>query len=118
MRQKVLLAGALLHDPEILLLDEPFSGLDVNSAMVLCCLIREMALQGKVVLFSSHELGTVERICSRAVILHQGRVVANETIANLRETMKAASLQQVFSQLAVEQDPMDAALRIMASSRL
>ena len=72
MRQKVLLAAALLHNPDLILLDEPFSGLDVASGLVLRSLIQELAARGKVVLFSSHELETVERICSRVVILHHG----------------------------------------------
>ncbi len=62
MRQKILLAAALLHNPQLILLDEPFSGLDVNSGLVLRDLIRELAARGKVVLFSSHELETVERV--------------------------------------------------------
>ena len=73
MRQKMLLAAALLHNPDLVLLDEPFSGLDVNSALVLRDLIRELAARGKTVLFSSHELDTVERVSSRVVILHKGQ---------------------------------------------
>src|ERR1035438_1520378 len=87
MRQKVLLAAALLHNPDLILLDEPFSGLDVNSSLVLRQLIQDLAKRGKVVLFSSHELETVERVCSRVVILHKGRVVANDSIAQLRTLM-------------------------------
>lgn len=104
MRQKVLLAAALLHNPELILLDEPFSGLDVNSALVLRDLIRELARRGKVVLFSSHELETVERVCSRVVILHKGRVVANDSIVQLRALMSLPTLEGIFSQLAIEQD--------------
>ncbi|MGH9719278.1 MAG: ABC transporter ATP-binding protein [Bryobacteraceae bacterium] len=104
MRQKVLLAAALLHNPEIILLDEPFSGLDVNSGLVLRNLIRELAARGKVVLFSSHELETVERVSSRIVILHKGRVVANDSIEQLRALMSLPTLEEIFSQLAVEQD--------------
>ena len=104
MRQKVLLAAALLHNPEIVLLDEPFSGLDVNSALVLRNLIRELAARGKVVLFSSHELETVERVSSHIVILHKGRVVANDSIQQLRALMSLPTLEEIFSQLAVEQD--------------
>jgi ABC-2 type transport system ATP-binding protein len=104
MRQKVLLAAALLHNPELVLLDEPFSGLDVNSALVLRDLIRELAARGKVVLFSSHELETVERVCSHIVILHKGRVVANDSIVQLRALMSLPTLEGIFSQLAVEQD--------------
>jgi len=104
MRQKVLLAAALLHNPDLVLLDEPFSGLDVNSALVLRELIAELAARGKVVLFSSHELETVERVCSCVVILHKGRVVANDSIARLRSLMALPTLEGIFSQLAIEQD--------------
>ena len=104
MRQKVLLAAALLHNPELVLLDEPFSGLDVNSALVLRDLISSLATRGKVVLFSSHELETVERVCSRVVILHKGRVAANDSIAQLRAMMSLPNLEGIFSQLALEQD--------------
>jgi ABC-2 type transport system ATP-binding protein len=104
MRQKVLLAAALLHNPEVVLLDEPFSGLDVNSALVLRGLIRELAARGKVVLFSSHELDTVERVSSHIVILHKGRVVANDSIEQLRALMSLPTLEEIFSQLAIEQD--------------
>ena len=104
MRQKILLAGALLHDPELLLLDEPFSGLDVSSALILRSLVQELATRGKVILFSSHELETVERVCSRVVVLHHGKVVADDSIEHLRVLRSASNLEDVFSQLAVEQD--------------
>ena len=104
MRQKILLAAALLHNPELILLDEPFSGLDVNSALVLRGLIHELAARGKVVLFSSHELDTVERVSSRVVILHKGKVVANDSIENLRSLMSLPTLEGIFSQLAIEQN--------------
>ena len=104
MRQKILLAAALLHDPQLLLLDEPFSGLDVSSALVLRSLVQELASRGKVILYSSHELETVERVSSRVVILHRGKVVADDAIDHLRLLRSAASLEEVFSQLAVEQD--------------
>lgn len=104
MRQKVLLAAALLHNPDLLLLDEPFSGLDVESALVLRSVIQELASRGKVVLFSSHELETVERISSHVVILHHGRVVADDSIARLRALMAASSLEEIFAHLASERD--------------
>jgi ABC-2 type transport system ATP-binding protein len=105
MRQKVLLAAALLHNPDLLLLDEPFSGLDVGSALILRSLIQELASRGKVVLFSSHELETVERVSSRIVILHRGKVVADHPIDELRRLMALPTLEQIFAELAVEQDP-------------
>ena len=104
MRQKILIAAALMHNPQLILLDEPFSGLDVGSALVLRSLIQELAARGKVVLFSSHELDTVERVCSHVVILHRGKLVADDSIERLRSLMELPTLEAIFSQLAVEQD--------------
>lgn len=104
MRQKILLAAALLHNPELLLLDEPFSGLDVGTSLVLRSLIQELASRGKAVLFSSHELETVERVSSHVVILHRGKVVADDSIDRLRSLMALPTLEAIFAQLAVEQD--------------
>ncbi|HWE52947.1 MAG TPA: ABC transporter ATP-binding protein [Bryobacteraceae bacterium] len=104
MRQKVLLAAALLHNPELVLLDEPFSGLDVNSALILRQLISELAARGKVVLFSSHELDTVERVSSRIVILHKGKVAANDSIQQLCSLMSLPTLERIFTELVIEQD--------------
>ncbi len=104
MRQKVLIAAALLHNPELFVLDEPFSGLDVGTALVLRDLISALARSGKIVLFSSHELDTVERVCSRVVILHKGRVVANDSIQNLSAILFQPDLEGIFSELAIEQD--------------
>ena len=112
MRQKVLLAAALMHNPNLLLLDEPFSGLDVGSALILRSLIQELAARGKAVLFSSHELETVERICSRIVILHRGQIVADDSIEHLRTLMSLPTLEEIFSQLAVEQDTVSMARQI------
>ena len=105
MRQKVLVSAALMHNPDLLLLDEPFSGLDVATGLVLRSLIQELASRGKVVLFSSHELETVERVCSHVVILSRGKVVADDSIERLRVLMSVPTLEEIFSQLAVEQDP-------------
>jgi ABC-2 type transport system ATP-binding protein len=113
MRQKVLLAASLLHNPQLVLLDEPFSGLDVGSALVLRGLIEELAASGKVILFSSHELETVERICEHVVILHRGKVVADDSIEDLRKLMALPTLEEIFSQLAVEQDTRTTSQRIV-----
>jgi len=104
MRQKVLLSAALLHNPDLILLDEPFSGLDVGSGLVLRSLIQELAARGKVILFSSHELETVERVSSHVVILHKGKVVADDSIERLRTLMSLTTLEAIFAELAVEQD--------------
>ena len=104
MRQKVLISAALLHNPDLLLLDEPFSGLDVATGLVLRSLIQELAARGKVVLFSSHELETVERVCSHIVILNRGKIVADDSIEHLRTLMALPTLEGIFAQLAIEQD--------------
>jgi ABC-2 type transport system ATP-binding protein len=113
MRQKVLLAAALLHNPDLILLDEPFSGLDVTSALVIRNLLKEMARRGKVVLLSSHELETVERVCTRVVILHRAKVVADDSIERLRTLMALPTLEDIFSQLAVEHDPVSISREIV-----
>ena len=104
MRQKILIAAALLHNPELVVLDEPFSGLDVSTALVLRDLIAELARKGKIVLFSSHELETVERLCARVIILHKGRVVANDSIQHLSAILSQPTLEGIFSELAIEHD--------------
>jgi ABC-2 type transport system ATP-binding protein len=104
MRQKVLLSAALLHDPELVVLDEPCSGLDVASTLVLRTLVRSLAERGKVIVYSSHVLDMVEKVCSDVLILHAGRVVAHDSVERLRELQRAASLEQVFKQLAVAEN--------------
>ena len=104
MRQKVLISAALLHNPDLLLLDEPFSGLDVATGLVLRSLIQELAARGKVVLFSSHELETVEGVCSHVVILNRGKIVADDSIEHLRTLTALPTLEGIFAQLAIEQD--------------
>jgi ABC-2 type transport system ATP-binding protein len=95
------------------LLDEPFSGLDVGSALMLRSLIQQLAAAGKVVLFSSHELDTVERVSQRVVILHKGKIVADGSIERLRELTREESLEGIFAQLAVEQDTEGVARRVV-----
>ena len=113
MRQKILLAAALMHNPEVLILDEPFSGLDVTSALMLRRLLSGLARQGKIVLYSSHVLEVVEKICSQVLILRQGEVVAYNSITRLRELMKQPSLEGVFAQLAQVDDGAELADRIL-----
>jgi len=112
MRQKILLSAALLHNPDLILLDEPFSGLDVSSILVTRSLVRELAERGKIVLFSSHELETVERVCSHVVILHRGHIVADDSIEHLRNLMSLPTLEDIFAQLAIEQDTEDVSRQI------
>lgn len=104
MRQKVLIAAALLHDPEIVVLDEPNSGLDVGATLVLRTIVGTLAAEGKVIVYSSHVLDAVEKVCSDVLILHQGRVVAQDSVARLRELAQVASLEEVFAALAVDEN--------------
>src|SRR5207302_10425600 len=90
--------------PDILILDEPFSGLDVTSALMLRSLLRGLADRGKMILYSSHVLEVVEKICSNVLILRKGEVVAYDSIHRLRELMSQPSLEGVFSQLAQVED--------------
>lgn len=83
-QQRVQLAAALVHAPEALVLDEPFSGLDPVGVDVLSGVLREQAAEGVPVVFSSHQLDLVERLCESVVLIHQGRVVAAGRIADLR----------------------------------
>ena len=104
MRQKVLIAAALLHDPEILMLDEPCSGLDVASTLILRRLVTALAERGRIVIYSSHVMDMVEKVCDDVLILHEGHVVAHDSVRRLRELAQAASLEEVFAALAVRED--------------
>jgi ABC-2 type transport system ATP-binding protein len=113
MRQKILLMAALLHDPELLILDEPFSGLDVNAAMILRSLLSSLAVRGKMVLYSSHVLEVVEKVCHTVLILRKGQVVAHDSVAHLRELMSKSTLEGVFAQLTQPEDTDAIARRIL-----
>lgn len=113
MIQKVLIASALLHDPEILLLDEPLSGLDVTTSLVIKDLLRMFAEEGKIIIYSSHILEVVEKICSRAIIIHKGGIVADDSVHNLRNLMELPTLDEIFSQLVVQEDTQAQAKEIL-----
>jgi ABC-2 type transport system ATP-binding protein len=104
MRQKVLISAALLHDPQIVVLDEPCSGLDVASTLIFRRMVTSLAARGRTIIYSSHVMDMVEKICDEVVILHKGNVVAHDSVTRLRELARAASLEEVFSALAVDQD--------------
>jgi len=105
MRQKVLITAALLHDPDVILFDEPESGLDVTTTLVLRHLVRALASRGKAVLYSSHILEVVERVCTRVIVLHEGSVVADDSVDRLQTLMARTSLEGVFSKLVMRIDP-------------
>jgi len=104
MRQKVLISSALLHNPDILVFDEPLSGLDVTSALVFRNLIKSLTREGKIILYSSHVLEVVEKVCTHVMILRKGQVAANDTVDALRTLLKLPSLEDIFSELVVDHD--------------
>jgi ABC-2 type transport system ATP-binding protein len=104
MRQKVLISAALIHDPAVIVLDEPNSGLDVASTLILRSLVRTLAARSRIIIYSSHVLDIVEKICERVLILHKSHVVAHDSVTRLRELAQAASLEEVFASLAVDQN--------------
>ncbi len=105
MRQKVSVAAALIHDPALLMLDEPIIGLDPHGARVLKDLLRERAARGLGVLVSTHLLDVAERLCDRVVILDHGVQRAEGTLAELRGTDAAATLEDVFLALTRDDAP-------------
>lgn len=117
MRQKILLSAALLHNPRVVVLDEPVSGLDVSTALVLRAVVRALASDGRMIFYSSHELETIEKISTRVMILKEGRVIADDSASRLRELTRQASLEDVFSQLAVSERTDDIASALLEAVR-
>ena len=99
MRQKVLIAAALIHRPEVLFLDEPLDGLDANAAMIVKEVLKQLAGQGRTILFCSHILDVVERMCTRIVIINGGRQIASGTAEEIRQSTGTATLEGAFSHL-------------------
>lgn len=114
MRQKISIAAALLHDPDLVILDEPYSGLDVGSVLVLRELVRRLAEDGKTVLVSSHVLELTEQVCSKVVILREGEVVGSGSVDTLRQLMRKPSLEAVFTELARQPDAARIASEVIA----
>jgi ABC-2 type transport system ATP-binding protein len=104
MRQRVLLAAALLHDPDLLIFDEPFSGLDVNASLMLRALLQALQRRGKMILFSSHQMDVVETLCRRVLILYRGRVAVEGSPQELRSARVSESLEEVFAAVTEQED--------------
>jgi ABC-2 type transport system ATP-binding protein len=113
MKQKVLVAGALLHDPEVLLLDEPLTGLDANATLTVKEVIRGLAARGRAVLYSSHLMDVVEKISDRVVILDEGRVLADGSAEELRGRSGDESLEGLFSRLTADEEERNRAADIL-----
>jgi ABC-2 type transport system ATP-binding protein len=112
MKQRVLIAAALLHDPRLIVFDEPLSGLDAVSARLFKDLLELLAKDGKAILYISHVMEVVERVCGRVVVLTKGRVVADAAPGELTKLMQLPTLESVFAQL-VEQTETERVARQM-----
>ncbi|HTB20127.1 MAG TPA: ABC transporter ATP-binding protein [Bryobacteraceae bacterium] len=107
MKQRVLIAAALLHDPDVLIFDEAQSGLDISNSLLFRHVLRQLAARGKAVLYISHVLELVEKVCDHIVVIHKGRIVADDSVQGLRTVMQRPNLEGVFTQL-VQQDDLEA----------
>lgn len=99
MRQKLLIISSLLHNPDILFLDEPINGLDANSVMIFKEILAQLAAQGKTIFYSSHLMDIVEKISSRIILLNDGMIAADGTFAQLQEDNSTGTLEGIFNQL-------------------
>ena len=104
MRQKVLLISGLMHNPDLIIFDEPLSGLDVTSAFVFRRLVPTLARQGKAIFYCSHVLEVVEKLCTHLLILKKGTVVAHGKTRTVLDTLNQPSLEETFAQLVPEID--------------
>lgn len=117
MRQRVLIAAALLHDPKLLIFDEPLSGLDVVSTRLFKDLLELLAAEGKAVLYISHVLEIVEQICSRVIVIAKGRLMADAAPTELTKLMSLPNLESVFVQLVQQRDTRSQAEQIVEVMR-
>jgi ABC-2 type transport system ATP-binding protein len=118
MRQRVLIAAALLHDPKLLIFDEPLSGLDVVSSRLFKDLLQLLAVQGKVVLYISHVLEVVEQVCDRVIVIAKGRILADSTPSDLTTLMSLPNLESAFAQLVQQHDTRVVAQEIVDVMRI
>lgn len=99
MKQKLLIISSLIHDPDLIFFDEPLSGLDANSVMIIKEMMTILAAEGKTIFYSSHIMDVVEKISNRIILLADGNVVADGTFDQLKEKNKEGTLEQIFNQL-------------------
>lgn len=115
MRQRILLIAALLHNPQIVIFDEPLSGLDVTSALIFRQLVSELSREGKIILYCSHVLEVVEKVCTHVMILQRGKQVAYGSVEDLKRFQSMPSLEAAFSSLVQEVDASEAARDIVTA---
>lgn len=113
MRQRILLIAALMDNPDVLILDEPLSGLDVTSMLVIKNLIQVLSARGKAVFYCSHILEVVEKVCSQLLILRNGQVLAYGSTEEVRQRIGESSLERIFLQLVEDKDVVQVAEQIV-----
>jgi len=118
MRQKILLSAALLHNPDVLLLDEPLSGLDVDTSILIKDLLTALSENGKTILYSSHVLDVVEKVCHRVIVIDHGNLIADAPLEELKSPTSAESLEDVFRKLTHSEDTKPKIERVMEALQL
>ena len=113
MRQRILLIAALMDNPDVLILDEPLSGLDVTSVLIIKNLIQAFSARGKAVFYCSHILEVVEKVCSQLLILRKGQVMAYGSTEEVRRQIGRSSLEHIFLQLVEDKDVAQVASEIV-----
>ncbi len=117
MRQKILIGASLLHNPDLILMDEPLSGLDVDAAHMIKDLLAALAAEGKTILYSSHVLDVVEKICDRVLIIQAGNLIADGALEDLKSATGESSLEDAFRKLTRSGSGLPAVSRIVAALR-
>ena len=113
MKQRVLLSAALLHDPDLIVFDEPLSGLDAVTARLFKDLLIVLRREGKAVLYISHVLEVVEQVCDRVLILSKGNVLADASPRELLDMTSLPTLESVFAQMVQQTDTRSVAERLV-----
>ena len=104
MKQRILISAALLHDPDLLIFDEAQSGLDIANSLLFRHLLHALAARGKTILYISHILELVEKVCAHVVVIYKGQIVADDSVSQLRDLMHLPNLEEIFKQLVEQQD--------------
>ena len=115
MKQKVLITSGLLHNPDIIILDEPLSGLDANSVIIIKELISKLAKEGKTIFYCSHMMDVVEKVSDRIVLIDGGTVIANGTFDELQQQQGNESLEKIFAHLTAKDSLSGAADQLMSA---
>jgi ABC-2 type transport system ATP-binding protein len=113
MRQKVLIVSGLLHNPDIIILDEPLSGLDANSVIIVKDLISKLAKDGKTIFYCSHMMDVVEKVSDRIVLINEGMVIADGSFEELQNQQGNQSLEKIFAHMTAKESLSDAADQMM-----